>query len=392
MNVLLAVPWDQETGGVAFVVGHVARHLERAGHSVHFLHPAERRWPARTTTKWGFSGWQANLRSPRSPGTVRSRLAFALTFPITLGFLLWLILRHRIDVVNVHYPSAMFGYFAVCRRMVPRLRLVVSVHGTDLLSPDGTRKALDPLLDLLLRSADSIVAPSNGFAQQCELPAELSPALHVIHNGVDRAEFSRRTNRRPNLVLTVASLDVWKGLDVLIRAFARARHEHDDLALVVAGDGPERASLEKLAREVGLEGAVAFLGYVDRPTLTRLMAMCTVFVLPSRSEPFGIAIVEALAAGAPVIATRVGGIPEILDDGTVGILVPPDDERALAESLVRLLHDAELRRVLSTRGPARVSSAFLWSLTGRRYLSLFERLLDASDGVRIEHRIEALLQ
>ena len=390
MNVLLAVPWDQETGGVAFVVGHIARHLEHAGHSVQFLHPAERRWPARTTTKWGFPGWQANLRSPHGPRTARARIAFAVTFPITLAFLLWVILRHRIHVVNVHYPSAMFGYFAVCRRILPKLRLVVSVHGTDLLSPSGRPKALDPVLDFLLRSADSIIAPSHGFAHQCEFPAKLRRALHVIHNGVDQAEFSPGARRDPDLVLTVASLDVWKGLDVLIRAFARARRERDGLTLVIAGEGPERTSLERLAREHGLQDHVAFLGYVDRPTLARLLASCTVFVLPSRSEPFGIVVAEALAAGAPVIATRVGGIPEILDDGRDGVLVPPDDDRALAESLVRMLDDDAFRDELSERGPARVSSAFLWSFTGQRYLSLFQHLLSAAEGASFEQRIEAL--
>lgn len=378
MNFLIVVPWDQETGGVAFVVGHLAQHLREQGHNVLFLHPASRRWPRRKVTKWGFPGYEANLRSPTSPPSLRAKIAYAITFPATFTALLWILLRHRIDVVNVHYASAMFGYFALFRRMVPRLRLVVSLHGADVVGPD--RVGVDGITGRLLSSADAVVTPSDAFARQCQtLLPELGARVCVIHNGVSLAEFSGSPgDRLRGTILSVASLDTWKGLDVLIRAFATLQREDEGLRLLIAGEGPERTALHALVTELGLGSAVVFLGQVDRATLRQLLATCTIFVLPSRSEPFGIVVAEALAAGAPVVASDVGGIPEILDGGACGLLVPPDDAPALAAAINRVLQDAALRRDLSACGPPRAAAEFRWEFTGQRYLALFQSLLHST--------------
>ena len=377
MNVLIAVPWDQETGGVAFVVGHLASHLRDQGHGVLFLHPSARRWPRRKVTRWGFPGYEVNLRSPNSPPSLRARIAHTVTYPVTFLALLWILRRHRIDLVNVHYPSAMFGYFGSLRRQIRRLRLVVSVHGTDLTGPSPDGAAVDGVTGRLLDSADAVVSPSRGFARQCHaVLGKLASRLHVIHNGVTLSEFGGTPGiRATGTVLTVASLDPWKGLDVLIRAFAGLLREERGLRLLIAGSGPEREALESLVQELGLQGGVEFLGQVDRTALKTLLATCTVFALPSRSEPFGIVVAEALAAGAPTVATEVGGIPEILDAGAYGLLVPPDDVAALQAALGRLLRDDGLRRALSASGPPRAAAEFQWEFTGQRYLDLFQNLL-----------------
>lgn len=377
MNVLIAVPWDQESGGVAFVVGHLATNLKRAGHGVWFLHPGGTRRLRARTTRWGFPGYVANLRSPAEPSAIWSWAVWLVTLPFTLLGLLWVIRRHRISVVNVHYPSAMFGYFALCRRIVPGLRLVVSIHGTDLLAPDGTPRPLDWMMRWLLRAADSIVAPSAGFALQCApvLP-DGGTGTEVILNGTDFGTVVERgVPREESRLLTIASLDHWKGLDVLLQAMAQLKGEFPALRLECAGEGPERQRLEAMAASLGLGDCVTFAGFLDRQALAGRLARCTIFVMPSRSEPFGIAVVEALAAGAPIVASDVGGIPEILRHGRDGLLVPPGDAVALLSALRTLLSDPARRVRLSAAGPVRARD-FPWTATAKRYMELFERLRD----------------
>jgi glycosyltransferase involved in cell wall biosynthesis len=145
---------------------------------------------------------------------------------------------------------------------------------------------------------------------------------------------------------------------------------------VLVGDGPLRSELEHLAARLGVHRQVEFIGYQSRPGVVRLLNECTLFVLPSRSESLGIAVIEALACGKPVVATAVGGIPEIIEDGTSGILVEPEDARALAVAIRRLLGDPALRERLGRAGRRRVKDAFRWQRMAEGYVRAYEELLD----------------
>jgi glycogen(starch) synthase len=143
-----------------------------------------------------------------------------------------------------------------------------------------------------------------------------------------------------------------KALGVLLEALVDA----PDVALVVAGDGPERRSLEAKAREPGLEGRVSFLGAVPRERVLRLFRAADASVLPSAWENFPHTVVEALAVGCPVIATAVGGVPEVVRDGENGLLVPPGDPQALARTIERFFSDAGLRGRLAAAAPGSVAA------------------------------------
>ena len=148
-------------------------------------------------------------------------------------------------------------------------------------------------------------------------------------------------------VLFVNRLVASKGVHVLVRALAGL----DGVTLAVAGDGPERGALETLARETGVEAR--FLGWIDARRRAALLRGCRVFVFPSLwEEPFGIAGVEALAAGIPVVASRVGGVPYWLEEGKGGLLVPSGDPEALAAALRRVLDEPGLSETLAAAGPA----------------------------------------
>jgi glycosyltransferase involved in cell wall biosynthesis len=147
-----------------------------------------------------------------------------------------------------------------------------------------------------------------------------------------------------------------KGVDVLLRGFARVVGDHPHARLVLAGDGSERAAMEALARELGVAGRVHFLGF--RQDVPALLHAFDGFVLASRAEAFGTALVEAMAARRPVVATRVGGVPDCVEDGVSGLLVTPEDTVALAAAMGRVMTDGALRARLAEAGFQRATQEF----------------------------------
>jgi len=178
-----------------------------------------------------------------------------------------------------------------------------------------------------------------------------------------------------SLLLTLASLVPRKGIDVLLAALAEPELAEADLTLCVAGDGPERAALERRAAE--LTHDVRFLGRRDDGA--DLLAACDVFVLPSRREGLGVAALEALAAGRPVVASRVGGLAETVRDGETGLVVEPGDAGALATALARLARDPELGGRLGAEGAARVAEQHAPARMVAAYVALYAEVLGRAD-------------
>lgn len=195
----------------------------------------------------------------------------------------------------------------------------------------------------------------------------------TIYNGVDLRRFAARPPRPrshgPPVILAVANLIPEKGVHHLVNAVASL----PETRLRIAGDGPEAPRLRELAVERGIADRTEFLG--TRNDVEELLAGCDIFVHPATwSEAFGLAIVEAMASGRPVIASRAGAIPELIEDGTSGMLVPPGDERALRSSLQTLLGDRDLARKLADAGRARVEARFGLERCVAEHLDLCERV------------------
>ncbi|HEU0052428.1 MAG TPA: glycosyltransferase family 4 protein, partial [Longimicrobium sp.] len=175
-------------------------------------------------------------------------------------------------------------------------------------------------------------------------------------------------------VLSLAHYAPWKGIDVLIRAFALVAAAHPELRLVVAGDGAGRAEMRALADALGVGGRVELRDEEKRPMVARLLHGCALFVLPSRAESFGVALVEAMACARPVIGTRVGGIPEVVTDGVDGWTVPPDDPAELAAAMRRALDDPARAEAVGRAAHATVERRFLREHAGAAYAALFDAL------------------
>ena len=264
-------------------------------------------------------------------------------------------------VLSMHVNA---GPAALALRRFRGIPLVQYVHAREL-------HARPWLSRWVLAGADAVIAVSS-HARSLALAYGASAArLHVIPPGVHPQAQPQQLEPRP-LVVSIARLDdEHKGHDVLLRAMVSVRERVPDATLVVAGDGRLRAAHERLASTLRLDGAVEFAGAIDEARKSALLAEAAVFALPSRavpgggSEGFGIAYLEAAAAGVPVVAGNAGGAVDAVADGETGLLVDPTDADAVADALVTVLRDSDLRARLGAAAAER-AEIFAWPAVARR--------------------------
>jgi glycosyltransferase involved in cell wall biosynthesis len=209
----------------------------------------------------------------------------------------------------------------------------------------GSRRELNPdktpgqiaLQRQAYRFAHGIVANSGAAARQLASEGLSADLVHVIPNGIRADQFNARTfaGRPVRTFLTVANLRPEKAHEVLLSAAAQLRSRYPQIQFLIAGDGPRAAELQALAARLGVQAHVTFLGH--REDVPALLARADAFVLPSRSEAFPNGAIEAMAAGLPVVASAVGGLLDLIEDGRTGLLVRPDDAAALAAAVESLV-------------------------------------------------------
>lgn len=259
------------------------------------------------------------------------------------------------DIVHIQKPYDL-GPALLARRLGGG-RVVLGCHGEDFYPGDA----------LLAPHVDAAVSCSRFNARTVAARYGFEPT--VVFNGIDTTLFRpvapeptlARLSDAP-LLLWVGRLQPWKGVDVAIRALRQIPRAH----LVIVGDGETRADLERLTRELGLADRVRFLGALPRERLPAMYAAADLLLATSfASETFGIGLVEAQACGLPVVASRFGGFPEVIDEGRTGLLVPPRDPAALAEAVCSLLDDPARRRAMAAAAPE-WAAQFSWSAVADR--------------------------
>jgi glycogen synthase len=230
----------------------------------------------------------------------------------------------------------------------------------------------------MLRAADAVTACSDFVMHDLEKLEEIRAPSYVVPNGVEPRDFENVDPEQDvdPYVLGVGRLVPEKGFDVLIDAFAAEKLA--GLNLVVAGDGFERDHLRARASERGIESRVRFVGAVARARVAELFRGAHVFALPSRGEPFGIALLEAMAAGVPAVATAAGGIPEFARNGVNALLVAPGDAKALATAIGRLAFEPDLRDRLIAAGRA-TAEEHAWARIAARYEDIYRCVLSRGD-------------
>jgi glycosyltransferase involved in cell wall biosynthesis len=197
----------------------------------------------------------------------------------------------------------------------------------------------------------------------CALAARETPGDHPLLSG-------------QKAILYVGRLHAAKGLMHLINAMGILNRMREYAHLYLAGSGPEEEALRAQVRRMGLEERVHFIGHVDHPNVIRLMKAASLFVLPSLQEAFGIVLIEAMSQGLPIVASNVQGIPSVIQDQVNGYLVPPGDERLLAERICRLLDNETLAREMGERNCID-SERYHWRHLVKRYVEIYERIQPA---------------
>ena len=313
-------------GGAEVVAIELSRGaLERGWRSV-VLNPFAASTREQLAERVDRGGYEARpTRSPSSPIAIAANARW---------------LAGRLAAVAPTVTQTSLGHAVVAMAAIPRsrggLRVLSHQHGMHLRSQG--RRALATLDRLAGRRQDHVVACSHAVADF--LVADYGyrrDSVTTIRNGWSGAPLPReRSERRPTVICT-GRLRGQKGHDVLIEAFAQAREEIPRARLILLGDGPERASIERLIDDLHLEGSVELAG--TQADVWPWLARADVFALASRYEPLGIAVLEAMAAGLPIVATGVDGIRELVEPGVSGELVAAGDVAAMAEKLSALLSD-----------------------------------------------------
>jgi glycosyltransferase involved in cell wall biosynthesis len=275
--------------------------------------------------------------------------------------------RLRADVVHTHLVHA--DVYGAAAALLTRARLVSTKHNDDPFRT-GPFRYVERGIALRTERVIAITEALRRFTvEQVGLPAG---KVTTIHYGLDEPPAAWGENPpspvAPDAVvlLAVARLTAQKGLDVAIRALPAIREREPRAELVVLGEGPDRDALERLAAELGIADAVHLLGRV--PDVAAWLRRADVLVHPARWEGFGLALLEAMLASLPVVATRVSSIPEIVVDGETGILVEPEDPQALAAAVARALEGAG---GLGAAGLARARSEFSVARMAERTLAVY---------------------
>jgi glycosyltransferase involved in cell wall biosynthesis len=264
----------------------------------------------------------------------------------------------RPDLLHALHLTS-YGFLAVLCDVHPTL---VSVWGTDVLEAPRLSPFHYLITRYALRRADYVTATGLRLAEAATRYAPAGKPVTVVPYGVDLRQFRPRPREPRSEVVVggVARLSQEKGLHYLLEAFAVVAGRHPLARLVLAGEGPERQRLERLAARLGLGERVRFLGEVPHEQVPEVLQGLDIFAMPSTYEGFGVAALEAEAMELPVVASRVHGIPDVVQDGETGLLVPARDRQALAAALDRLLADRDLRRRLGRAGRAFVAEHYSW--------------------------------
>lgn len=286
--------------------------------------------------------------------------------------------RERYDILHVHWPMPM-ALLAWAARRARTTPMITTFYGIEVRWVQSRLPFLRWLIRWAARASAQATAISTYTARELQkvvdVPIQVIPYTAELAPPSSRATNPHAVDRS---ILFVGRLVQRKGVNHAIRALGAVR-QRTPARLVVIGDGPERTRLEQLAREVGVADHVEFRGRVSDDELRRAYAAANAFVLPSvldareDTEGLGVVLLEAMNYSVPVVASEIGGIPDIVQHERTGLLVPPGDEGALAEALSRVLLDAALGNALAEAGRRLLRESFSWNRILDRWEAVYER-------------------
>ncbi|HUP59867.1 MAG TPA: N-acetyl-alpha-D-glucosaminyl L-malate synthase BshA [Thermoanaerobaculia bacterium] len=289
----------------------------------------------------------------------------------------------KLDILHVHYaiPHAISAYLAK-QILRSKLKVITTLHGTDI-TLVGRDESYLPITKFGIEVSDGVTAVSQWLKEETALHFATDKHIEVIPNFVDPERFHRDSGKFCNMigapgdkmVCHVSNFRPVKRIMDVISVFENVVAAGVPSRLIMIGDGPDRSRAEAYCRAHHLRDRVLFLGNV--PNLEEVLGACDLFLLPSETESFGMAALEAMASEAAVIATRAGGLPEVVVDGETGFLLPVGDVEAMSERAIELLRDDELRKRMGKRARQVAVEKFDEQWIVPLYRDLYDRSLSS---------------
>lgn len=373
-------------GGSGIVGAELGIELARRGHEVHFISYAP---PMRL-----------------GDGAPRERIEFhavdMLSYPLfeyppytdaLASRIFEVASRERLDLIHVHYaiPHAVSAYLA--REMLKPERylpVVTTLHGTDI-TLVGRDASFLPITRFGIEQSDGVTAISNYLRDATHSMFCTNCDIQVIYNFIDSGYYRRAPDeglrrsiapRGEKIILHISTFRPIKRITDCIEVVARMRELGGPrVRLVMCGDGPERADAQTLAERLGVADSVSFVGKKPQSEILGYLSAADLFLLPSQSESFGLSALEAMACEVPVIATRVGGLPEVIEEDGCGYLFEVGDTRGMAEASIRVLSDDLVRERLGRRGREIAVSRFATEKIIPQYEALYRSVIEEQETV-----------
>ena len=358
-------------GGSGIVATELGKHLAERGHSVAFISYAN------------------PLRLQELPPRVcyhevdQDNHPLLKQFPhsLTLTAKMVEVARtHKLEILHVHYAIPFAAAAILARQIAPELdlRVVTTLHGTDI-TLVGSSPSFKPVTEFSIEQSDAVTAVSAYLRDETYRQFSIRKEIEVVYNFVDPVRHHSRgpscipekVSERQVTLMHISNFRPLKRLGDVVRIFARVR-ENMDARLVLIGDGPEYGRTRELVESLGLEQYVRYVGVVDE--VAPLLRAADVLLLPSETESFGLVALEAMASGVPVVATDVGGLPEVVAHGSTGFLAPVGDIDAMAGYCIEILQDSsEARRF--ARAARKRAAEFDYRKIVPQYEAVYEKAL-----------------
>jgi len=361
-------------GGSGVVATELGKHLAAMGHHVAFI----------------------SYASPLRLGDLPPRVSFheveieeyplLRQFPYTLALaskIAEVARAKQLDILHAHYAIPFGAAALLARRIVSErpLKVVTTLHGTDI-TLVGNNASFRPVTEMILRESDAVTAVSRFLVAETVRQFNTERAIDCVYNFIDPGRHDTmpcsclpaKRSRDELTVMHVSNFRPVKRVQDVIAAFAKIC-QAVNARLVLIGDGPDVTAVRCEAERLGVLDRVFFIGVVDH--IASLLAAADLFLLPSSTESFGLAALEAMASGVPVIASNVGGLPEVVEDGVTGHLVPVGDVERMAARAIEILSNPQTRRVMGEAGRRRATECFHYSVLVPQYEAIYRRALAA---------------
>ncbi len=359
-------------GGSGIIATELGKYLARNGHEVHFISSAV---PFRLQT---FDGRIFYHEVEEVTYPLFKHQPYALNLAAKLSEV---ITYQKLDILHAHYaiPHSISAYLAKQITDEP-VKIITTLHGTDI-TVVGKDPAFLPITRFGINESDGVTAVSHFLKNQTLSEFFINNNIKVIHNFIDTKLFSRKKNtelRRKfasdneKILIHISNFRPVKRIDTSIEIFARIR-EKVPAKFILIGDGPERGLAEQKCRELSICDHTFFMG--KQSCINDYLSISDLLISTSETESFGMSILEGISCGVPAIASDIGGIPEIIDDGVEGYLIPKDDIQGFADAGIRILQDDGLLKRMRKAGEERAGKYFDSSIIIPRYEQYYDEIL-----------------